>query len=75
MNQTFVSALRRILKRFTATVLLGLLPLAASAADPFKIGLILPLTGPFASTGKQIEAAVTSTWQKMATPSPAARSS
>ncbi|NDP41510.1 MAG: ABC transporter substrate-binding protein [Aromatoleum sp.] len=58
MNQTFVSARRRILQRFTATVLLGLLPLAASAADPFKIGLILPLTGPFASTGKQIEAAV-----------------
>lgn len=27
------------------------------AADPFKIGLIVPLTGPFASTGKQIEAA------------------
>ena len=29
----------------------------ALAADPVKIGLILPLTGPFASTGKQIEAA------------------
>src|SRR5215470_6544920 len=29
----------------------------AWAADPLKIGLILPLTGPFASTGKQIEAA------------------
>ena len=29
----------------------------ALAADPLKIGLILPLTGPFASTGKQIEAA------------------
>jgi len=27
------------------------------AADPLKIGLILPLTGPFASTGRQIEAA------------------
>ena len=25
--------------------------------EPFKIGLILPMTGPFASTGKQIEAA------------------
>jgi branched-chain amino acid transport system substrate-binding protein len=31
--------------------------LAARAADPLKIGLILPLTGPFASTGRQIEAA------------------
>jgi branched-chain amino acid transport system substrate-binding protein len=29
----------------------------AFGADPLKIGLILPLTGPFASTGKQIEAA------------------
>ena len=25
--------------------------------EKFKIGLILPMTGPFASTGKQIEAA------------------
>jgi branched-chain amino acid transport system substrate-binding protein len=31
-------------------------PLAV-AADPFRIGLILPLSGPFASTGKQVEAA------------------
>ncbi len=30
---------------------------AARAADPFRIGLILPMSGPFASTGKQIEAA------------------
>ena len=29
----------------------------AIAQDKFKIGLILPMTGPFASTGKQIEAA------------------
>jgi branched-chain amino acid transport system substrate-binding protein len=29
----------------------------AYAQDSFKIGLILPMTGPFASTGKQIEAA------------------
>ncbi|TAL77910.1 MAG: ABC transporter substrate-binding protein [Burkholderiaceae bacterium] len=35
-------------------------PTAAAAADaaPFKIGLIVPMTGPFASTGKQIDAAV-----------------
>lgn len=26
------------------------------AAEPFKIGLIIPMTGPFASTGKQVEA-------------------
>ena len=30
---------------------------AAFAQDAFKIGLILPMTGPFASTGRQIEAA------------------
>ena len=29
----------------------------ALAQDAFKIGLILPMTGPFATTGKQIEAA------------------
>jgi len=32
--------------------------LAALAAEPFKIGLILPMTGQQASTGRQIEAAV-----------------
>jgi branched-chain amino acid transport system substrate-binding protein len=31
---------------------------AALAQDTMKIGLILPMTGPFASTGRQIEAAV-----------------
>lgn len=30
----------------------------AQSAPPFKVGLILPMTGPFASTGRQIEAAV-----------------
>ena len=34
------------------------LPRAARAADPVRIALILPLTGPFATTGRQIEAAV-----------------
>jgi branched-chain amino acid transport system substrate-binding protein len=31
------------------------LSLAASAAEPLKIGLVLPMSGPFASYGKQIE--------------------
>ncbi len=31
---------------------------AAQAADPVKIGVIIPLTGPFQSNGKQIEAAI-----------------
>ena len=40
----------------TAAAALGALP--AHAEDVVKVGLILPMTGPFASTGKQIEAAV-----------------
>jgi branched-chain amino acid transport system substrate-binding protein len=58
MKQPFATSRRRILQRFTAAALLGCLPLAALAADPLKIGVILPLTGPFASTGKQIGAAI-----------------
>jgi branched-chain amino acid transport system substrate-binding protein len=45
---------------FLSAVALGLLTAHAGAAlaqEKFKIGLILPMTGPFASTGKQIEAA------------------
>ena len=34
------------------------LPAAAMAQDAVKIGLILPMTGPFASTGRQVDAAV-----------------
>jgi branched-chain amino acid transport system substrate-binding protein len=34
------------------------LPARAQAGSPFKIGLILPMTGPFASTGRQAMAAV-----------------
>ena len=46
---------RRSLLAITAA---AALPMPARAADaPVKIGLILPMTGPFASTGKQIEAA------------------
>ena len=30
----------------------------AGAQDRVKVGLILPMTGPFTSTGKQIDAAV-----------------
>ncbi|WP_199258013.1 ABC transporter substrate-binding protein [Paracoccus binzhouensis] len=38
-----------------STALAGLPALAQG--EPFKVGLILPMTGPFASTGRQIEAA------------------
>lgn len=31
---------------------------AAEAADPIKIGVIIPMTGGFQSNGKQIEAAI-----------------
>jgi ABC-type branched-subunit amino acid transport system substrate-binding protein len=33
-------------------------PALAQSADVFRIGLILPMTGPFASTGRQIDAAI-----------------
>jgi branched-chain amino acid transport system substrate-binding protein len=49
---------RRLLQASTMLGVSALLPRGAFAADPVRIGLILPLTGPFASTGRQIEAAV-----------------
>ncbi len=57
MNDFPRPARRRMLQSAALVTALAILPGAALAADPFKIGLILPLTGPFASTGKQIEAA------------------
>jgi branched-chain amino acid transport system substrate-binding protein len=49
---------RRFLQGSAALVAASALPRAALAADPVKIGLILPLSGPFTSTGQQVEAAV-----------------
>jgi branched-chain amino acid transport system substrate-binding protein len=50
---------KRIFLTSTAMAVAALLTPATWAQDnTFKIGLILPMTGPFASTGKQIEAAV-----------------
>lgn len=47
------------LSRLLVLGCLAALPWIASAQTaPFKVGLILPMTGPFASTGKQIDAAV-----------------
>ncbi|MEO8738697.1 MAG: ABC transporter substrate-binding protein, partial [Casimicrobiaceae bacterium] len=57
MAHSFIARRRRFLTVVAATVAVALTAQAALAADPVKIGLILPLTGPFASTGKQIEAA------------------
>ncbi len=57
MKTRFRIIRRHALRAAAIVATLCLLPGAALAADPLKIGLILPLTGPFASTGRQIEAA------------------
>src|SRR5262245_16333344 len=48
---------RRLLLQIAVAAVLGL-PGAALAQDTVKVGLILPMTGQQASTGKQIKAAV-----------------
>mgnify|MGYP002682814939 CR=1 FL=1 len=48
---------RRVLQGLAGATALTAFPRFAYAADPVKIGLILPMTGPFASTGRQIAAA------------------
>ncbi|MBV1695546.1 MAG: ABC transporter substrate-binding protein [Hyphomicrobiales bacterium] len=50
--------LKGFLKGAAALALGALASGAALAQEPIKIGLILPMTGPFTSTGKQISAAV-----------------
>lgn len=46
---------RRILKSFLGLGLLAALAAPAIAQDTVKVGLILPMTGPFASIGKQVD--------------------
>jgi len=58
MRRALLQSRRRFLAGGAAVAAGAWLPRAALAADPVKIGLILPLTGPFASTGRQVEAAV-----------------
>ena len=53
---------RITLRRLAAVAIAASLPVGATApafaqSDPIRIGLILPMTGPFASTGRQVEAA------------------
>ncbi|MEJ1156797.1 ABC transporter substrate-binding protein [Prosthecomicrobium sp. N25] len=48
---------RRTLMTLAGAALVAGLAGPAAAQDALKIGLILPMTGPFASTGRQIEAA------------------
>ena len=57
MNHRLSLTRRRVVQGLAAVAAATMLSNPALAADPLKIGLILPLTGPFASTGKQIEAA------------------
>jgi branched-chain amino acid transport system substrate-binding protein len=57
MEHRFFPTRRRVLQGIVAVAAACALGTPAYAADPLKIGLILPLTGPFASTGKQIVAA------------------
>ncbi|KGE02342.1 ABC transporter substrate-binding protein [Rhizobium sp. YS-1r] len=49
---------RRTLMAATGIALSGLVALPAVAQETVKIGLVLPMTGPFASTGRQVEAGV-----------------
>ena len=52
---------KRSFTQLTAKAAIGIAALSASAVfadEPFKIGLILPMTGQAASTGKQVEAGV-----------------
>ena len=52
------SATRRHFLQGTAAVAASAWLVPARAADPLRIGLVIPLTGPFATTGRQVEAAV-----------------
>ncbi len=52
-----MNARRHFLLGATAVAALLLTP-PVHAQDTVKVGLVLPMTGPFASTGRQIEAAV-----------------
>jgi branched-chain amino acid transport system substrate-binding protein len=58
MQHARLQSRRRFLLGGTAAAMAAWLPRSALAADPVKIGLILPLTGPFASTGRQTQAGV-----------------
>jgi len=64
MQNSLVKSRRNFLLGSAAAAVSAWLPRPALAADPLKIGLIIPLTGPFASTGRQLEAAVRLYMQK-----------
>ncbi|HTS20920.1 MAG TPA: ABC transporter substrate-binding protein [Casimicrobiaceae bacterium] len=56
MRHPFYSSRRRFIAGGAAAAAALWLPRSALAADPIRIGLILPMTGPFASTGRQTSA-------------------
>jgi branched-chain amino acid transport system substrate-binding protein len=58
MHDRMLRSRRRLLALGAATAATFALRRGAFAADSIKIGLILPMTGPFASTGRQTAAAV-----------------
>ncbi|MEW6371416.1 MAG: ABC transporter substrate-binding protein [Pseudomonadota bacterium] len=49
---------RRTILLGAAVLSAGLAAGAVHAAEPLKVGLIVPMSGPFASTGRQVDAAV-----------------
>ena len=57
VERAFAARRRRVLELLLVVSAAIGWPCTALAADALKIGLILPLTGPFASTGRQVEAA------------------
>jgi branched-chain amino acid transport system substrate-binding protein len=57
-NHQGSSSRRNFLRGTAAAAFAAAMPRLGRAADAVKIGLILPLSGPFASTGRQVEAAV-----------------
>ena len=58
MRDRIMRSRRQFVLGSAAAAAAACLPHGARAADPVRVGLVLPLTGPFASTGRQIEAAV-----------------
>ena len=42
--------------RLIIAAIMALAAASAMAQEPVKVGLILPMTGPFTTTGKQVEA-------------------
>lgn len=58
MNHPVNSQRRQLVLGAAAAGITAAMPSFAAAAEPFRIGLIVPMSGPFASTGKQIDAAV-----------------